>query len=101
MLNAFRIEKSDIEVEAVFKVAFSVKATSTIMEEMEDFQWMVLLLNLAWFLANQITFTVLITADKIVTLHWEDHDLFNKAQQSSTFEMTGTLRVKESHLQML
>jgi hypothetical protein len=64
-LNTFNIEKSSIDAVADFKDTLPEKKTSAMMEEIADFQWMVLLLNLASFRANQIAFTELMTADYI------------------------------------
>jgi hypothetical protein len=47
------------------------------------FQWVCLLLNLALFLAFQITYMMLIIADLMTIIHWGDQGLSHKLQMSS------------------
>lgn len=58
-----------MEREQVFEL-LPAKETEAVMEAMELFQWIFLLLNLNWFLANQMEFMMLMIAAFTTSLDW-------------------------------
>lgn len=63
------IEKSSIELEEAFMVAFPANEVLALIIEMADFQLMIVLLNLAWFLTYQIVLIRLTKTACNTTLH--------------------------------
>jgi len=78
------------------------RVVEAIIIEIDDFQWMRLLLNMAWFLACQMILIRLTKAALTTTLHWGDHTLSHKFQMSSLKEkLKAKLRVFANQFQSL
>jgi hypothetical protein len=71
-LKCFKMEKSLMELFNVFLDLFPEREVLAVIIEIADLQVMSLLLNLAWFLANQIVLRRLIKAAVTATLHCGD-----------------------------
>jgi len=69
IMNAFRSTKSDIEGNETLLVKLPERLKSTVILAIENLQWILQLLNLIWFLANQIALTAFITAEIRRSLH--------------------------------
>jgi len=66
-LNFLRSTESDIEREVVLEL-FPASETEAVIEAMEFFQCIFLLLNLSWFLANQIALMIFMIAEFTTSL---------------------------------
>lgn len=96
--NFLRRIKSVMEREQVFEL-LPAKENEAVMEL---FQWIFLLLNLNWFLANQIEFMMLMIAAFTTSLDWWLEDLLLGYQMSSMdWKWRGIFRVHDNQHQIL
>jgi len=102
MLNFLRIWKSIIDDDEVKFVLLPVKVTLEETKLIADFHCINLLLNLAWFLTNQIVARVLTIVTFITILHRGIHLLSHGLQISSTLlKCKFRLIVAESQVHIL
>lgn len=72
-LNAFKTENSNILIDDATFDLFPERDTFEMMVLTKDFQWILELLNLVWFLLNQIAEKIFTRQAVITTLHWWLH----------------------------
>jgi len=82
ILNFFSKMKSDIDTQVAL-VQLPARLTFEIIEDIELFQGILLLLNLSWFLAYQITLMMKTKATLTTTLHCLFENLLARFQISS------------------
>jgi hypothetical protein len=77
-LKIFKIVKSLKELFEAFFVLLPDREVLVMIDEISDFQLVILLLNLASFLANQIPLRRFTKAGVMITLHWRDQALLQR-----------------------